>query len=94
MKAHAELHIVVGITIKKKGNAWFLSMVDVKEIPITFTPNQPAKLSACNTIEVRLYLYVSLAINNLTKFIVPFSLAKELKMLLYYISNSSGEVSH
>jgi len=69
-------------------------MVDVKEMPITFTPNQPAKLSACNAIEVSLYLYVLLAINNLTKFIVPFSIAKELKMILYYISNFSGEVSH
>lgn len=47
-----------------------------------------------NRSKVIFVYYVLLAINNLTKFIVPFSLAKELKMILYYISNSSGEVSH
>ena len=50
-------------------------MVDVKEMPITFTPNQPAKLSACNTTEVRLYLYIVVIISMaITR--MHFSLSK------------------
>jgi len=78
LKAHAELLFVVGITIKKRGSAWFLSMVDVKEMPITFTLNQPAKLSACSGIQVRLYLYILMAITcNHAKLNVHLSLAKK-----------------
>ena len=88
MKAHAELHFVVGITIKKRENAWSLCMVDVKEMPITFTPNQLANLSACNETQVSSYMY---CINNLEKFIVSFS-SKEQKKIMIILFQCCGTV--
>ena len=52
MKVHAGLHFSVGITIRKGESALHFCMVDVREMPTTFTLNLPARFFVCNKTEV------------------------------------------